>query len=220
MSYGAPLPIEESSERRRIMELVPGASDPEALSDDLLEISRWLHAGLDQRGDSLSDGPIDPDLRKKTKDTLKKLAKNLAAAIQSINSLDGLAKKSFFRRIGDSGSDWETKSEERVRVTLRILGNWEAWAKDLSHLYRGEPGAPGDWLSKQAVIELIELWERQTGKRPTLLTFPATGKKYGPFYEFCRDILSPVYAAHGLKCPSVGNLIQPHLYLSENSEDS
>lgn len=59
---------------------------------------------------------------------------------------------------------------------------------------------------------LMEIWEAQTGERPTIATDPVTGRKTGAFLAFCAAVIEPIYKAQGIKPPSIGPLGQKMVY--------
>ena len=57
---------------------------------------------------------------------------------------------------------------------------------------------------------LVALWERQTGKKPTIST--GEKKKGGSFVNFCKAVIDPIYEGFGISPPSVPSLAQSILY--------
>ena len=61
------------------------------------------------------------------------------------------------------------------------------------------------------MYHLVEIWKEQTGSRPSLST-PESGPKRGAFLAFCEAVVAPIYAANGLKLPSLGTLAKSVIY--------
>lgn len=116
----------------------------------------------------------------------------------------GYLTKSFEARLFASGNI------DRVK---RALADCERWATEARQTVR-LPGRhrPREVIGRRMVARLAELWEEQTGQRPTLTTDRVTQEKSGDFLEFCEAVMVPVWNAAGQNLPSVPNLVQRHLY--------
>ena len=66
-------------------------------------------------------------------------------------------------------------------------------------------GRPTNWRADEVMRNLVALWERQTGKKPTIR--PAK-KKGGSFVNFCKAVIDPIYEGFGISPTSVPSLAQ------------
>lgn len=113
---------------------------------------------------------------------------------------------------------------------------WEASQQACNGQVLSSIRRPRDEEVQAAVQALADVWQEQTGDKPTLITETEAkalritrgeshqrhraqpGKKRGPFFDFCHAVIDPVRQAHGAKCPSLGNHIQQVLYPSSDEE--
>ena len=104
------------------------------------------------------------------------------------------------------------KGELLIQWVDRALADctrWAAEARDNLETSRTRP--PAQLAGRRGDEKPVALWERQTGKKPTIST-RASGKKGGPFIDFCKAVIEPIYAGFGLSAPSIGSLAQEVLY--------
>jgi hypothetical protein len=95
---------------------------------------------------------------------------------------------------------------------------------DLSPVYEGKElvpvKRPADNALREAVRSLARIWHKQCGTKPTLIVTTENsldksvqpGTRYGPFLNFCRAVIAPVYLAQGLKIPMVHSTVQDCLH--------
>jgi hypothetical protein len=103
---------------------------------------------------------------------------------------------------------------ERVWRTIKPHSKQKVVQDGLSPVYQGEElvpvKRPADNALRFAVGSLAQIWLEQCGKGATMGTRSSDGRKYGPFLDFCRAVIEPVYAARGLKIPAVHSAVQEY----------
>jgi hypothetical protein len=101
--------------------------------------------------------------------------------------------------------------EERSAWALQLLGDIERLhAIALADLPKRGRGRPPDDIARRLVYRLGELWEAQTGHRPTLIIDPLTQERRGGFLELCEALVVPVWQSRGVTAPSVKDLVQEY----------
>ncbi|MCH8490798.1 MAG: hypothetical protein LAT81_12825, partial [Oceanicaulis sp.] len=110
-------------------------------------------------------------------------------------------------------SRWAAEAQVSIDVPKVIMEPPDPKLPDTPPRRRGG-GRPRDWDAEETMQSLIEIWEKQTGERPTVATDPISGRKKTekPFLAFCEAIIAPIYIAQGFKPPSIGTLAQKMLY--------
>lgn len=167
---------------------------------------------------------------------LDEIAEHLAAARESIDALGDDAGRLFRsaaeaqdpRPDGDNGEtlwqwlepkDWRASGQSRVIWVKRAILDCEAWSKTASEAVDvRRRGRPSNKAAKELVVELAEIWEIQTGIRPTLTNNPITNKREGNFIDLCVLVSKPIWVAYGLKLPVMQEIAQSHLYRQKKRE--
>jgi hypothetical protein len=112
---------------------------------------------------------------------------------------------------------------ERVWLPIKPHSKQKEVQDGLSPVYQGEElvpvKRPADNALRFAVASLAQIWLEQCGETATMGTSMPEGRKYGPFLDFCRAVIEPVYAARGLKKPAVHSAVQEHLYPPKEGPD-
>jgi len=225
-SYGDLL-IDSPAERKRIARLLPRISDYRAFRRDVVAVSHWTHMELyeQKRFDRKAICDALDDLREKlesTQEALRDLGYDASEALKR------RAERRKAQRPGRSDKELRQGFQKRnqgssgasnVQSLVRALDDGVLWAAEARALIRRDGrGRPRDWAAENAMYQLIETWEKQTEKRPTIATDSSHGKKTGPFLAFADAILTPIYRANGLRPPRFAPLAQKLLYPPRESE--
>lgn len=241
------VPTDRANERKRIARLLPRISNYWALMRRLGETSHWLNWQLHERNrlnlKSLhsSLGALHAELEA-SYFMLDRLGPDAKAALAR------RAEMQKARPRGDSGETiWQwleqpnlpVSGRERIEWVMRAVADCSRWAVEAqvgieipkvvieppdpetpdAPSQRSGGGRPRDVDAEEAMLSLMEIWEAQTGERPTIATDPASGRKKTekPFLAFCEAVLVPIYFARGLKPPSIGALGQKMVYSNGRS---
>lgn len=214
--------IEEQLDLDELAALLPEMVDKEQFCRDIIDTVIWLDLALSDRNKA-----GQTDVRKE----LRSIHRKLKSVADNFEKLDAKALDSISRRAGNQGrfplneakenrlaggckmrgqklGEWRI---ERCRIYMEELERWIADAIVLNNPGLGNRRQPEADI---AMHSLIDAWEEQTGRRPTIVTEWQTGRKMldEPFFQYCEKILRPVFEKHNRKVPELGGLAQRNLY--------
>jgi len=201
---------------------LPSLVDTAAFCGDMVNLSNWLlFVLIDEEADKTANW----------RNHTGKLASQLRTAIAVVREMDRelLARLcrawTAKRRIGEPVTKlhvWRKRERRSRRDFSRMLARV---GSDLTVLLdlavrtdglatRRSRGRPAEMAADAAMASLIDIWQSQCGRRPTIATDAATGGKRPdqPFLAFCRAALEPIYRAVRRPTPAIAALAKKHLY--------
>lgn len=211
-----PNPMDDYRRRKALARMLPKVRNYRAFRIDIWKASLWLsHAIYEMRRKDPAD----------TRRRLKRLSKLLTDATIAISELGYDARWTLDSVTGVEIRHEEARTQRRDAPsnntgTFHDRGHRavDGLAKEVAHLAHlagnaalgintpGKGRPPAD-AYREAVRSLMEVWTEQTGERPKLVTLPS-GRKKGVFLDFCREVIDPVYKAHGLEPPDGESVVR------------
>ncbi|MEL6219763.1 MAG: hypothetical protein AAFR79_15060 [Pseudomonadota bacterium] len=217
--------MDDYHRRKALAKMLPEVRNYRAFRKDVSDAVLWLSNTIYE---TKRKDPAD------TRQRLKKLSKLLTDATTAISELGYDARWKL-----DSVTGVEIRHEEarkgaeeaptsiskepyhtRGRKVVADLANGVAHLADLAGnaalgIRPPGKGRPPAGAYREAVRSLMEVWIEQTGNRPTLTTLPS-GRKQGVSLNFCREVINPVYEAHGLNPPDGERAVRDVLAIDED----
>ena len=234
------VPAEDSPECERLAAMLPHIADKEAFRNDLLTLSYGLSLDL------YDCTHFEPKKVRKELDRLHAKLESALSALRTLSeeAKSPLASRAFRQSTRDSHCQWiepqnvGQKGDLLLQWVDRALADCTRWAAearanvDIPRVIVDDPdpddptarprrrggGRPPSRDAREAIRNLAWLWEKQTGKKPTIITNVRLGTKGGPFIDFCKAVILPIYAGFGVPALDIGSLAQNVLYPPKSGE--
>jgi hypothetical protein len=208
-SSSHPGPSDKPDEYAELERFLPKVQDPAEFRNDVMKISLWLYQDLAGAERIAATQNIV---------SIKKAERALQKALVEIRKLSDETKAILLRRLNPDANNRRVadgvKADEfgrQLATSLHALAETRVALN--AHVSKGRRKMIE---ADEAMIGLIEIWEKQVGKKPTIATDSYTGMKNEgqPFLAFCGAVIRPIYISANREVPAIAPLAQKILYPS------